>query len=269
MKKSKLLGAVAMMLVSSMLFAGCSKSEETKKKSKKDKDDKETEETEDDETEETEEDETKKTKEETTTEEETTTTEEETTTTAADTSAAATTPAADTSAADTTPAATGSMVVPDGMESHKINDLEYAVTTDWTFVEQGSYQYFFVDQGDSSRFLMVYGMQALSAAQANLMNVEEFVDQFNEQITTDSTFKNGSVVSCDKHLDSDLPYADMVYDCEVNGKASTLPTRIYIDKSTGYCYVFMFLVNKDTDDATLNELMTKYNDMLATITKVS
>ena len=264
MKKSKLLSAVAMMLVSSMLFAGCSKSEETKKKSKKDKDDKETEETEDDETEETEDDETKKTKKETT-EEETTTTEEETTTTEEET----TTTAADTSAADTTPAATGSMVVPDGMESHKVNDLEYAVTTDWTFVEQGSYQYFFVDQGDSSRFLMVYGMQALSAAQANLMNVEEFIDQFNEQITTDATFKNGSVVSCDKHLDSDLPYADMVYDCEVNGKASTLPTRIYIDKSTGYCYVFMFLVNKDTDDATLNELMAKYNDMLATITKVS
>ena len=264
MKKSKLLSAVAMMLVSSMLFAGCSKSEETKKKSKKDKDDKETEETEEDETEETEDDETKKTKKETT-EEETTTTEEETTTTEEET----TTTAADTSAADTTPAATGSMVVPDGMESHKVNDLEYAVTTDWTFVEQGSYQYFFVDQGDSSRFLMVYGMQALSAAQANLMNVEEFIDQFNEQITTDATFKNGSVVSCDKHLDSDLPYADMVYDCEVNGKASTLPTRIYIDKSTGYCYVFMFLVNKDTDDATLNELMAKYNDMLAIITKVS
>ena len=251
-----------MMLVSGMLLTACSKSEETKKKSKKDKEDKETEETEEDETEET--DDTEDSKEETTTEEETTTTtEEETTTTAEDTTAA------DTSAADTTPAATGSMVVPDGMESHKVNDLEYAVTTDWTFMEQGSYQYFFVDQGDSSRFLMVYGMQALSAAQANLMNVEEFVDQFNEQITADSTFKNGSVVSCDKHLDSDLPYADMVYDCEVNGKASTMPTRIYIDKSTGYCYVFMFLCNKDTDDATLNDLMTKYNSMLATITKVS
>lgn len=261
MKKSKLLSAVAMMLVSGMLLTACSKSEETKKKSKKDKEDKETEETEDDETEETEDSK----DESTTTEEETTTTSEEETTTTSE----ETTSAADTSAADTTPAVTGSMVVPDGMESHKVQDLEYAVTTDWTFLEQGTYQYFFVDQGDSSRFLMVYGMQAISPAQANLMDMEEFIDQFNEQIVGDSTFKNGSVVSCEKHLDSDLVYADMVYDCEVNGTASTMPTRIYIDKNTGYCYVFMFLVNKDTDDATLNDLMAKYNDMLATITKVS
>lgn len=268
MKKSKLIAILATVLSVAVIATACKSSEETKKKSKKTKADEDIEDIDDDDDDD-DDDETKKTKktkktkettEEPTEEPTTTTTEEETTTTTTEEPTTTTTTEATTSATDATTVDLGDKV------QHSVGVYNYAFSKDWQFKEQSGYQYFFKDLTDADNFMMIYKQHLMSATQLQSYGYEKALDEFNAGLV--SSFGGGKLESCTKTDGGDKEiYEDIVITGDYSGKAKKLPMRIYMDKETGDCYVFVMFMDANLDSGTESEIMDKYNGCIASITR--
>ena len=268
MKKRKIIAVMATLLSVAVIATACkSSTEETKKKSKKDKDDEDIEDVIDDDDDDDDDEETKKTKktkktttseeETTTTEEPTTTTEEPTTTTTEETTTTTTTQATDSTTADL-----------GDRTAYNEGIYSYTFSNEWQAMAKNGYQYFFKDKSQAqSTFMMIYHQHMTSASQLEAYGYEAVLTEYNSGIV--SGFGNGKVESVDMHLDGDKDcYEDIVVSGEYSGKPVELPIRVILDKVNGDCYVFAMYISKDLSAAEKDEVMAKYNECIASITRV-
>ena len=194
---------------------------------------------------------TKKTTADTTTEEPSTTTEEPTTTTTEEPTT--TTTAAPVQPANTTP--------------YTIQDIGYSVTSDWSFVEQNGYHYFFPERGNADNFMMAYSVQSLTPDQAKIASFDSFMDGFVSEIMKGEDFKNAQILSQTINKDTDLNYSDILMTCDYLTAPKEIAMHIVLDKTTGYSYIFMMYINAGLPDAERDAFMNPYNAAIASIEK--
>ena len=197
----------------------------------------------------------------------TTTTEEPTTTTEPTTEEPTTTESTTPSTTETTPAPSlltedpqvlAPLDLGDNTSLYTLKDLSYTVTNDWYFMDDGGFHYFFPVRGDNSNFMMFYSEFTLDPEEAKNYDFSQFVTEFINAFVTSAKFENVQLLSDDEHTETSQNYADIVMTCINKGVDVELDIRIIFDKSSGYSYCFLILLDSGNSDETMSNYRNVY-----------
>ena len=198
----------------------------------------------------------------TTTEEPTTTTEPTTESTTEATTTESTTPATTTTSKDSLLQNDPQHLTPidlgDGTSLHFVEDLSFIIPNSWYTQENNGVYYYFPVSGSSENFMMVYSDYELDPDQAANYDFTLFVDTFIDSFTSSGNFQNVNIPSREENMVSLLNYADLVMTAQNKGVDVELYIRVILDKSTGYAYSSLILLDANGDSATKEEYKNVY-----------
>ncbi|MBO4474252.1 MAG: hypothetical protein J5750_04990, partial [Clostridiales bacterium] len=145
----------------------------------------------------------------------------------------------------------------DGNTLYTRSDLSVTVTSDWYFMDSDGFYYFFPVYGDTSNFMIFYSEYSIEPEEAQKYDFDRFVKEFTTAFTASANFENVQILSSDEHTESSQNYADIVMTGKNKGVDVELDTRIVFDKSSGYSYCLLIMLDQGNSE----ETMTNYKNV--------